>query len=233
MRQGCTKDSREMARTRRRRRGPVPRDRAAPAFFVAFAFPAILLGACNPEPASSPLLGIDPEQDILSAAEHLPTAIQESNEWRSSAQLIWIDIDIAKDSAEVAYAFDNPNDPEDGLLVYLEPSGDGYSIRTKEVISEGRKSVRPPIEQGDWVVDSIEIGELAFQRARGFLLEHPEVAQMDMQLAGLSGSSADHINGEAGDLVWSVMFYSSPGTSLDLYYDPLTGEFLGEILREG
>jgi hypothetical protein len=201
-------------------------------YLIALAFPVFLLCACSPEPTTSPLLEIDPEHDILSATEHLPSAIQQSIDWRSSAHLIWIDIDIAKDGTEVAFAFDNPNNPEDGLLVYLEPSGDGYSIRTKEVFSENRKSVRPAIERGDWAVDSIEIGEMALQRARGFLVNHPEVDEMDMQLAGLSGSSADNITGEAGDLVWSVMFYSSPGIILDLYYDPLSGSFLGEVIRE-
>ncbi len=232
MRLGCGREREEEARNRTGGHGSISPDRVAPAFLMPLVFLVILLGACTPEPAASPLLEIDPGQDILSVADHLPSAIQQSIDWRSSAHLAWIDIDVAERRSEVAFAFDNPNNPEDGLLVYLEPSGDGYTIRTREVFSEGRTSVSPPIEYGDWAVDSIEIGEMAFQRARAFLIEHPEVDKMDMQLAGLSGSSADHISVEAGDLVWSVMFYSSPGTILDLYYDPLSGDFLGEVTRE-
>lgn len=233
MRQECGRDSRRKARSRSGSQDSVSPYRAELPFLVVFAIPLIFLGACNVEPGTSSLLEIDPARDVLSATEHLQRAVQESKEWRTSAYLVWIDIDIARDKAEAAYAFDNPNDPEDGFLVYVESDGNGYTMRTREVRSEGRRSVRPPIDREDWTVDSIQVGGLALQRARDFLRQHPEVAQMDIQLAGLSGSAADQVTGETGDLVWSVMFYSSPETSLDLYFDPLSGEYLGRVLRDG
>lgn len=196
------------------------------------AFACIMLVACNPRPSHSFLLDVEPRHDVFSATEFLPDAMHMAKDWAPSAYLIWVDIRIQPGASVATYAFNTLEDPEKGLLVFNETSGGAQSVQTREVYAEGRKEARPPIESDAWHVDSPEVAAQAFRRARGFLAENPEIAEVSVELAGLSGSAAGYVDATTGELVWSVMFYSSSGTILDLYYDPLSGDFLGEVIRE-
>lgn len=193
----------------------------------------LLLGACRFEPGSSPILGIDPSQDILSVSEHLPKAVRLSRNWSSTAILVWIDIDVTTEGSRATFAFDDSNNPEDGLLVIFEPSGDDYSVHTREVHSEGKRHVEPSIDEGDWVIDSVEISRQAIQRADEFINENPDADEMKVQLRGVAGAAANQIDAQPGELAWRVQFYAWPNPSLDLYFDPVSGDLIGGILREG
>jgi hypothetical protein len=149
--------------------------------------------------------------------------------------MVFADVSIRGQRILGAYAFNAASDPTEGLLIFVEPEEEGFSLRRERVDTSERGHVRPAIGPEQWAVDSVQALGAAYEEHGGkeFLREHPEVNRVLVQLRPLGGSAADRTGLTQGRLHWRVAFYALPTPSYDVYLDPLSGELLAIDVREG
>lgn len=98
---------------------------------------------------------------------------------------------------------------------------------------EGPGPVDPVISIQDSILDSPDVVDLALSNgAREFITKHPNATHLIIQLRGISGSGAQDIGIEPNRITWRFNLYGLPFCSIDIDFDPYTGEFLGSFIRE-
>jgi hypothetical protein len=156
-------------------------------------------------------------EDVPSAAELYPAALEEARTWRSDTHLTGINIGL-RPAVRVVFFFDSVSDPAGGLLVYAEQGVEGPRLTSKEVRSETRMEADSAIERDQWPLDSPEIFDIVVKNgATEFLLQHPDSTNWYLQFPGYGAPNPD-------DVLWRVAFGEPYADTLDVYVDPVTGE---------
>jgi hypothetical protein len=164
--------------------------------------------------------------------EYFPVALAEAVEWHPDAFLFWSQIEM-RDESRLIYIFESPAFPGEWLRVEIALENNESAVHSHEGYIEEPRQDNQPIPLQDSLLDSTDVVDLALALGgQAFIDRHPEARNLLIQLAPLSGSAAEDLAMEGKLLVWRVGFFSIPTRSIDLYFDPFTGGFLGSIVRD-
>ncbi len=165
------------------------------------------------------------QEEVPSARELYPLALAEAREWDAVAYLV--DVGFFLRPVDLySFGFATRLDPRKGLLVYVEPSDDGVTIRSEETYSRDRTyaEFEPWIGDADWRVDSPDAFKIALLNGgEAFLREYPSAGLWWMQLWYFRGK-----------LQWRVVFSNEDprfGPHFGILIDPKTGEVLDVKLQ--
>jgi hypothetical protein len=195
---------------------------------------AALVSGCNSVGDwSNPVDGHPIGGPIPSIKEHYDQALAQARTWHSDAAVFWAQVDIWNGQIELMYRFKSVSFPGERYLVHLELSPSGTEMTVFEGSFEGPDTSDPAISLDDSILDSTQVADLALSHgAREFITKHPSARRLLIQLCGLSGAAADELGLQAMRPTWRVGISDLPLYSINLLFDPYSGEFLGSILRE-
>ncbi len=201
---------------------------------VSFCGIALLASGCtsighSPDPFEGhPLNG-----PIPSLKYYYDEALTQARTWHDDALPFWAEVDITNGRTEVFYRFKSGSFPQERYLVQFEITPEGTEMSIFEGSFEGPGPVDPVISLEPSILDSPDVVDLALSHgAREFIIKYPNARDLLIQFTGTSGSAAEELGIEPMRLSWRVGLSNLPLSSINLYFDPYTGEFLGSILRE-
>lgn len=160
---------------------------------------------------------------VLSAADHYEEALHRATEWSTDAYLSGIMVHpwASKDGGREAlllYQFDSPT--AGGSYYSVEFDGEAWISRVTE---QSLSAIRPPpIDRGDWSLDSVDAWNIALANGGEEFLGHHQDPMTAMSL------TLDYRGGgmDVGRLTWRVDFFIVFGPSLDMHIDPHTGDII-------
>jgi hypothetical protein len=162
-----------------------------------------------------------------SASEYYEEALLRAQVWQNDAYLTHVDVypfgssGVPSNVLGITYDFESPTEPTAfyALRVHQERW-------TSEVIDKTPAESPPPIERGQWPLDSIDAWSIALANGgEEFLMEHQEPTTT------MNATLLHRTIGEESVLVWDVDFNILFGPRLVLMIDPKSGEILEVITR--
>lgn len=195
---------------------------------------AALVSGCNSSgDRLNPIEGHPIEGPIPSIKDHYDQALTHARLWRDDAAPFWAEVEMWDHRTVVFYRFRSESFPGERYLVQLELTSSGTEMTVFDGSFEGPDTSNPLISLEESILDSPQVAELALSHGvREFIARHPDATRVLIQLRGISGAAADELGIQAMRPVWRVGLSELPIASIDLLFDPYTGEFLGSIVRE-
>jgi hypothetical protein len=172
------------------------------------------------------------QMEIPSLKENYGLALSKAQAWHDDAYVFWADVSINNKNVFISYIFGSTLFPQDEKLVEIRLDGDTKKITTFESTIDPPSRKNEPIPIEDSVLDAPEVFKMALQHSGSSLISsHQNITDILIQLVPLSGAAAEEIGRVTFQPVWRVALSNST-KSINLLFDPFTGDFLGSINRE-